>query len=103
MRETHLHRFDLNLLVVFDAIMREYCYQRNSELRISLGRELTIPALAQSVVLTRVSGRASPMPAGETLSGFGATGATLAIHFSGQPERRSRTAPGHPVFLAWAG
>ncbi len=46
----------------------------------SLGRELTIPALAQSVVLTRVSGRASPMPAGETLSAFGATGATLAIH-----------------------
>lgn len=48
----------------------------------ALGRELTIPALAQSVVLTRVSGRASPMPAGETLSGFGATGATLAIHLA---------------------
>jgi precorrin-4/cobalt-precorrin-4 C11-methyltransferase len=48
----------------------------------ALGRELTIPALAQSVVLTRVSGRASPMPAAETLSGFGATGATLAIHLA---------------------
>jgi precorrin-4/cobalt-precorrin-4 C11-methyltransferase len=48
----------------------------------ALGRELTIPALAQSLVLTRVSGRASPMPAGETLSGFGATGATLAIHLA---------------------
>jgi precorrin-4/cobalt-precorrin-4 C11-methyltransferase len=46
----------------------------------SLGRELTIPEVAQSLVLTRVSGRASPMPAGETLAGFGATGATLAIH-----------------------
>lgn len=48
----------------------------------ALGRELTIPALAQSLVLTRVSGRASPMPAGETLSAFGKTGATLAIHLA---------------------
>ena len=48
----------------------------------ALGRELTIPAEAQSLVLTRVSGRASPMPGGETLAGFGATGATLAIHLA---------------------
>lgn len=48
----------------------------------ALGRELTIPALAQSLVLTRVSGRASPMPEGETLAAFGATGATLAIHLA---------------------
>lgn len=48
----------------------------------ALGRELTIPAVAQSLVLTRVSGRASPMPEGETLAGFGATGATLAIHLA---------------------
>ena len=48
----------------------------------TLGRELTIPAEAQSLVLTRVSGRASPMPEGETLAGFGATGATLAIHLA---------------------
>jgi precorrin-4/cobalt-precorrin-4 C11-methyltransferase len=48
----------------------------------SLGRELTIPTLAQSLVLTRVSGRASPMPARETLENFGATGATLAIHLA---------------------
>jgi precorrin-4/cobalt-precorrin-4 C11-methyltransferase len=48
----------------------------------SLGRELTIPAVAQSLVLTRVSGRASPMPGGETLAGFGATGATLAVHLA---------------------
>jgi len=48
----------------------------------TLGRELTIPAMAQSLVLTRVSGRASPMPAGETLENFGATGATLAIHLA---------------------
>jgi precorrin-4/cobalt-precorrin-4 C11-methyltransferase len=48
----------------------------------ALGRELTIPEVAQSLVLTRVSGRASPMPESETLAGFGATGATLAIHLA---------------------
>jgi precorrin-4/cobalt-precorrin-4 C11-methyltransferase len=48
----------------------------------SLQRELTIPGEAQSLVLTRVSGRASPMPEGETLAAFGAAGATLAIHLA---------------------
>ncbi len=48
----------------------------------ALGRELTIPEVGQSLVLTRVSGRASPMPEAETLAGFGATGATLAIHLA---------------------
>ena len=48
----------------------------------ALGRELTLPALGQSLVLTRVSGRASPMPNAETLANFGATGATLAIHLA---------------------
>ncbi len=48
----------------------------------ALGTELTLPGLAQSVVLTRTSGRASPMPSGETLAAFGATGATLAVHLS---------------------
>lgn len=48
----------------------------------ALGRELTVPEVAQSVVLTRFSGRASKMPASETLEAFGATGATLAIHLA---------------------
>lgn len=48
----------------------------------ALGAELTLPGLAQSVVLTRTPGRASAMPEGETLSAFAATGATLAIHLS---------------------
>jgi precorrin-4/cobalt-precorrin-4 C11-methyltransferase len=48
----------------------------------ALGRELTVPALAQSVVLTRVPGRASAMPAREDLAAFAATGATLAIHLA---------------------
>lgn len=47
-----------------------------------LGAELTLPGVAQSVVLTRTSGRASAMPEGETLANFAATGATLAIHLS---------------------
>lgn len=48
----------------------------------SLGCELTLPGVAQSVVLTRTSGRASAMPASENLAAFAATGATLAIHLS---------------------
>ncbi|MEL6774818.1 MAG: SAM-dependent methyltransferase, partial [Pseudomonadota bacterium] len=48
----------------------------------ALGSELTLPGVAQSVVLTRTPGRASTMPSGETLANFAATGATLAIHLS---------------------
>ena len=48
----------------------------------ALGVELTVPEVAQSVVLTRVPGRASRMPEAETLSAFAATGATLAIHLA---------------------
>ena len=48
----------------------------------ALGQELTLPGIAQSVVLTRTAVRASAMPEGETLEAFAATGATLAIHLS---------------------
>jgi precorrin-4/cobalt-precorrin-4 C11-methyltransferase len=48
----------------------------------ALGRELTVPEVAQSVVLTRTSGRASAMPETERLATFAQTGATLAIHLS---------------------
>lgn len=48
----------------------------------ALGTELTLPGLAQSVVLTRIPGRASAMPEGERLAAFAATGAILAIHLS---------------------
>jgi precorrin-4/cobalt-precorrin-4 C11-methyltransferase len=48
----------------------------------ALGAELTLPGVAQSVVLTRTSGRASAMPEGEELVAFAKTGATLAIHLS---------------------
>ncbi len=48
----------------------------------ALGQELTLPEVAQSVVLTRTPGRASAMPPAETLEAFAATRATLAIHLS---------------------
>lgn len=48
----------------------------------TLGAELTLPGVAQSVVLTRTPGRASAMPSDERLDRFAATGATLAIHLS---------------------
>ena len=47
-----------------------------------LGRELTVPEVAQSVVLTRMPGRASRMPQHERLAAFAATGATLVIHLA---------------------
>jgi len=47
-----------------------------------LGQELTLPEVAQSLVLTRTSGRASAMPETETLAAFAATRATLAVHLS---------------------
>lgn len=48
----------------------------------ALEQELTLPEVAQTVILTRTSGRASAMPPGETLEHFAASGATLAIHLS---------------------
>ena len=48
----------------------------------AFGRELTVPGLAQTIVLTRLPGRASAMPPRETLAAYAATGATLAIHLA---------------------
>ena len=48
----------------------------------AIGRELTVPEVAQSVVLTRIPGRASRMPERERLAAFATTGATLAIHLA---------------------
>lgn len=46
----------------------------------ALGQELTIPEVAQSVILTRMAMKSTAMPAGETLENFARTGTTLAIH-----------------------
>jgi len=48
----------------------------------AIGVELTVPEVAQSVVLTRMPGRASRMPPSERLAAFAATNATLAIHLA---------------------
>jgi precorrin-4/cobalt-precorrin-4 C11-methyltransferase len=48
----------------------------------ALGTELTLPEVAQTVILTRTAVRASPMPNREDLQTLGASGATLAIHLS---------------------
>lgn len=47
-----------------------------------LEKELTVPEVAQSVVLTRISGRASAMPSSETLENFAKTGCTLVLHLA---------------------
>jgi precorrin-4/cobalt-precorrin-4 C11-methyltransferase len=73
----------------------------------ALGAELTLPGVAQSVVLTRTPGRASSMPEGERLAAFAATGATLAIHLSIQNLARvvadlvPHYGPDAPVAVVW--
>lgn len=47
-----------------------------------LGHELTVPTVGQTVILTRVSGRASAMPEGEDLATLGKSKATLCIHLA---------------------
>jgi precorrin-4/cobalt-precorrin-4 C11-methyltransferase len=47
-----------------------------------VGRELTVPLLAQSVVLTRTRARSTPMPEAESLTAFAATRATLVLHLA---------------------
>ena len=49
----------------------------------AVGRELTQPGVAQSVVLTRLAGRtAASMPAGESVAGFATHGTTMAVFLS---------------------
>ncbi len=57
----------------------------------SLKRELTVPGVAQTVVLTRTSARSTPMPPGEQLAAYAATGATLVLHLAVQ--RMTELAP----------
>ncbi|HEX9906207.1 MAG TPA: precorrin-4 C(11)-methyltransferase [Propylenella sp.] len=48
----------------------------------ALGRELTIPEVSQTVILTRTAMKSSDMPAGEDLATLARSGATLVIHLS---------------------
>lgn len=54
----------------------------------SLSSELTKPGVSQTVILTRVSGRASPVPEKEALAKLAESGATLCIFLSGPHLRR---------------
>lgn len=47
-----------------------------------VGRELTVPLVSQSVVLTRTQARSTAMPPTEALSAFAATRATLCLHLA---------------------
>jgi len=50
----------------------------------ALRRELTVPEVAQTVILTRYGRRASAMPPGEDLASLAVHGATLVIHLGAQ-------------------
>ena len=53
----------------------------------ALGRELTVPEVAQSVILTRLA-TATPMPAGEDVRAFAAHGTTMALFLSAKRGRK---------------
>ncbi|MFD7918112.1 precorrin-4 C(11)-methyltransferase [Streptomyces sp. NPDC059740] len=48
----------------------------------ALGRELTVPTVGQTVILTRVARQATPMPQGEDLATLGRSGALLVLHLA---------------------
>lgn len=48
----------------------------------TLNRELTVPGVGQSIVLTRTSAQATPMPEGEDLATLGRSGSTMVLHLA---------------------
>jgi len=54
----------------------------------ALRRELTLPRVGQTVILTRIASRATPMPPGEELPALARTGATLVLHLAVQEPQR---------------
>ncbi|GAB3896516.1 precorrin-4 C(11)-methyltransferase [Microbispora bryophytorum] len=50
----------------------------------ALGRELTVPEVSQTIILTRTSARATPMPPGEDLATLSASRATMVLHLAVQ-------------------
>ncbi|RDB47669.1 cobalt-precorrin-4/precorrin-4 C(11)-methyltransferase, partial [Tsukamurella tyrosinosolvens] len=48
----------------------------------ALGRELTVPGVGQSLLITRVSTLSTDMPAGEDLASLARAGVTLALHLA---------------------
>ncbi len=71
-------------------------------------RELTVPEVAQSVILTRLGGGKTPMPAGESLSGLASHGTTMAVFLSAARSGRLQAQlldggyhPDTPVVIAY--
>lgn len=50
----------------------------------TLGRELTVPGVAQTVILTRTAERATAMPEGEDLATLSASGSTMVLYLAVQ-------------------
>ncbi len=72
------------------------------------GRELTVPEVGQSVILTRLGGGKTPMPAGEELKSLASHGTTMAVFLaaarSGQLQAELLDGgydPGTPVLVAY--
>ena len=70
-------------------------------------RELTVPEVAQSVILTRLEGGKTPMPAGESIRAFASHGTTMAVFLSAARSGRLAAellaggyAPDTPVIVA---
>ena len=63
----------------------------------ALRQELTVPEVAQTVILTRYGKRASAIPAGEELAALAAHGTTLVIHLGAQAHRRDRRRRSSPT------
>lgn len=73
-----------------------------------LGAELTVPELTQTIILTRVSGRASPVPDAESLPSLAAHRASLAIYLAATKARQVQDDliaggydPGTPVAICY--
>lgn len=57
----------------------------------AVNAEITVPEVSQSFVLTRLEGGRTPMPEGETVAGFAAHGATMAIYLSAARTKQMQT------------
>jgi precorrin-4/cobalt-precorrin-4 C11-methyltransferase len=71
----HCHTLDLELDVIPGV-------SSFSAAAAVVQRELTVPEVAQSVILTRLEGGKTPMPERETVRGFAAHGTTMALFLS---------------------
>lgn len=72
-----------------------------------IATELTIPELVQTIILTRVSGKASPMPSTEELAGLAAHKASLCLYLAARHAQKSQDellkhyAPNTPVAVCY--